>query len=137
MTPEPGLPSSSCYEGDHGPATELVNTDHGQYHVFLFSAQPSATELHLCARVFHVGPNDVGAHLAVNAAVGQIVELQQFPEPDPSPCTVDVITLSLPPVSLRTSPVGQSPQSICLNGTVYRVVTGSVPPPLVDLDLDP
>lgn len=135
MTPEAGLPSSTCYEGDYGPATELVNTDHGQYHVFLFSAQPSASEIHLCARVYHVGSNDAGAHLAVNAAVGQIVQLQQFPDPDPSFCTRNVLTLTTPPVSLRTSPVGQLPQSICLNGTRYTLVTGPVPP-LVALDLD-
>ncbi|HEX8742005.1 MAG TPA: hypothetical protein VF712_02620 [Thermoleophilaceae bacterium] len=135
LSPEPGLPSSSCYEGRHGPSTELVNTDHGQYHLFLFSAQPSATELHLCARLADlVGPRSAGAHLEVNADAGQVVRVQ--PSTDTSPCTVNVVTLSTPPISIKTTPAGQNPVSICVNGTRYAVITGPLPP-LVRLTPDP
>jgi hypothetical protein len=129
------LPSSTCYEGQYGPSTELVNTDHGRYHLFLFSAQPSATELHLCARLADfVGTESAGAHVAVNAGVGQVVRVQ--PSPDTSPCTENVITLSTPPISIRRSPTGQNPFSICVNGTRYEVATGPLPP-VVTVTPDP
>jgi hypothetical protein len=135
LEPEAGLPSSSCYEGRHGPATELVNTDHGRHHLFLFTAQPSASELHLCARLADlVGPNSAGAHLAVNANVGQVVRVE--PSADTSSCTVNVVTLSLPPISIRTTPPGHSPVAVCVDETRYAVVTGPVPP-VVTLTPDP
>jgi hypothetical protein len=135
MSPEAGLPSSSCYEGQHGPSTEWVNTDHGRHHLFLFSAQPSATELHLCARLVDVvGPRSAGAHLEVNADVGQVVRIE--PSSDTSPCGVNVITLSTPPISIRTTPIGQNPPSICVNDTRYAVITGPLPP-VVSLTPDP
>lgn len=135
MQPQPGLPSSSCYEGDYGPSRELVNTDHGRHHLFLFTAQPSATELHLCVRLADlVGPRSVGAHVGVDADLGQTVRVE--PSPDTSPCTANLVTLSTPPVSVATTPIGQSPFSICVNGTRYAVITGPLPP-VVSLTPDP
>lgn len=130
--PQPGRNSSSCYEGDYGPSTELVNSHQGNQQVFLYTAQPSATEMHICARLD--GTAQGGVDLGVNAAVGEIVRLDQ--SPDVSRCTVEVITHNDPPMSLKVTPVGQFPPAVCLNGIKYTVVTGSAPPDLVDPQFD-
>jgi hypothetical protein len=138
MTPQPGLPSSSCYAGAHGTPTELVNTDHGPVHLFVFSAvEPVPGEAHLCARV-HGGPHPAGIDLGVNADPGDIVRVTS--SPDVSPCTTNVVTLSTPPVSIKVTPTGVPP-SICVAApgvppTRYTVVTLSGPPP-VSVTLDP
>jgi hypothetical protein len=133
MSPELGKPSSACYEGKHGASDELVNTDHGPRHVFLYTAQPSSTEVHVCARV--TGSQAVGGHLAVRGTPGQVVDVQQ--SSDTTPCTENILTLSNPPVSLKKTPTGQNPPAVCVNGTRYTVVTGSIPPALVTWTPDP
>lgn len=132
-TPPPvGKPSSSCAAGAYGPSTELVNAHLNNRDVFLSVAQPNQTEVHLCARVQSPSSGG-GVHLGVNAAPSQIVRIDQ--SSDLTPCTQDVVTISTPPVSIKTTPPGQLPPSVCLNGTRYTVVTGPIPP-VVTLQLD-
>jgi hypothetical protein len=131
-TPPPvGKPSSSCYAGAYGPADELINTHTDTRDLFLYTARPSDNELHVCARLS--GPQSGGVHLAVNAAADQIVRIE--PSPDTTPCTQNVVTLSNPPASIKTTPPGQSPPSVCVDDTRYTVIVGPIPP-VVDWDLD-
>jgi hypothetical protein len=88
-------------------------------------------QAHVCARLS--GPQSGGVHLGVNAALDQIVRIDQ--STDTTPCTQTVVTLSNPPASIKTSPPGQSPPSVCVGGTRFTVVVGPVPP-VVDWDLD-
>ena len=131
-TPPPaGKPSSSCSAGAYGPADELINTHTDTRDLFLYTARPSDHELHVCARLS--GPQSGGVHLSVNAAVDQVVRIDQ--SPDTGPCTQNVVTLSTPPLSIKVSPPGAIPPSVCVDGTRYTVVVGPVPP-VVDWDLD-
>jgi hypothetical protein len=125
-TPPPtGKASSSCYAGTYGPPSELINTHLDTRDLFLFTAQPSDEELHVCARLS--GPaQSGGGRLSVNAALGQIVRVEE--SADTSSCTQNVVTLSNPAVSIKLTPPGQTPPSICVSGTRYTVVTGPVPP---------
>lgn len=129
--PPTGKPSSSCYAGAYGTPSELVNLHTDTRDLFLYTAQPSDHEVHVCARLS--GPQSGGVHLGVNAAVDQIVRIDQ--STDTTPCTQTVVTLSNPPASIKTSPPGQSPPSVCVSGTRYTVVAGPVPP-VVRWDLD-
>jgi hypothetical protein len=132
-TPPPlGKPSSSCYAGTYGAADELLNLHADTRDLFLYTAQPSDTEVHICARLSS-GQNAGGVHLGVNAAADQIVRIDT--STDLTPCTQNVVTTSNPPESIKTSPPGQSPPSVCVNGTRYAIIAGPVPP-VVDLDLD-
>lgn len=124
-TPPPaGKPSSSCYEGRYGTPRELINAHLSRRDLFLLTAQPNQTELHVCARLS--GQQSGGGRLSVNAAPGQIVRVEQ--SPDTSPCTQNVVTLSNPPMSIALTPTGQNPPSVCVSGTRYTVVTGPIPP---------
>jgi hypothetical protein len=124
-TPPPaGKPSSSCYEGRYGTPSELINAHLGSRDLYLFTARPNETELHVCARLS--GQQSGGGRLSVNAAPGQIVRVDQ--SPDVSPCTQNVVTLSNPRMSIALTPTGQSPPSVCVSGTRYTVVTGPIPP---------
>jgi hypothetical protein len=125
-TPPPtGKASTSCSTGVYGTASELVNAHLSGRDLFLYTARPSNDELHLCVRLSSPEQSG-GGHLSIKAAPSQVVDVQQ--SPDTSPCTQDIVTLSNPPVSIKRSPEGQSPPSICVNGTRYTVVTGPVPP---------
>jgi hypothetical protein len=131
-TPPPaGKASTGCSAGTYGTPSELINAHLTNRDVFLYTAQPNQTELHVCARVN--GPQSGGVHLSVNANPGQIVRVET--SPDTTPCTNTVVSLTTPPLSLKTTPPGQVPPSICLNGTRYTVVTGPVPP-VVGLQFD-
>jgi hypothetical protein len=124
IPPPAGKPSSSCYEGAYGRSTELINARLGDRDMWLYTAKPSDTELHVCARLS--GAQSGGGHLSVNAAPDQIVRIDQ--STDTSSCTHDIVTLTNPPTSLKISPPGQAPPSVCVNGTRYTVVTGPIPP---------
>jgi hypothetical protein len=137
MNPQPGLPSSSCYAGAHGTPTELVNTDHGAEHLFVYSALSGLTQAHLCARL-HGGPHPAGVDLGVNANPGGIVRVDT--SSDVTPCTTNVAALSTPPISIKLSPSGVPP-SICVTApglppTRYTIVTLSGPAPAT-VTLDP
>ena len=124
-TPPPtGKPSSSCYAGAYGAADELINAHLGGRDLFLYTAKPSDTELHVCARLS--GAQAGGGHLSVNVAPDQIVRIEE--STDTSPCTQNVVTLSNPPMSIDVTPQGQLPASVCVSGTRYEVVTGPIPP---------
>jgi hypothetical protein len=125
-TPPPaGKASTSCSAGAYGPATELVNAHLSGRDLFLYTAKPADDELHVCARLSSPQASG-GGHLAVKAAASQVVDVQQ--STDVTPCTQDVVVLSNPPMAIRTTPVGQTPPSICVNGTRYTIVTGPIPP---------
>ncbi|HEX8053769.1 MAG TPA: hypothetical protein VF517_12320 [Thermoleophilaceae bacterium] len=125
-TPPPaGQPSTSCSAGAYGPATENVNAHLADRDLFLYNAKPADNEVHVCARLSSP-QGAAGFHLGVKAAVNQVVDVQQ--SSDITPCTNDVLVLGNPPLALRTSPVGQTPVSVCVNSTRYTVVTGPVPP---------
>jgi hypothetical protein len=132
-TPPPaGKASTTCSAGAYGPATEVVNAHLSGRDLFLYTARPADDEVHLCARIS--SPGDAGGgHLAVKAAASQVVDVQQ--SADISPCTQDVVVLSDPPMSIRRSPLGQTPPSICVNDTRYTIVTGPVPP-IVSFEAD-
>lgn len=124
-TPPPaGLPSSGCAENAYGTPTEHVNAHLNGHDLFVYTAKPADNEAHVCARVS--GEPAAGVHLAVKAAVSQIVDVKT--STDITPCTEDVVVVSNPALAIRKSPAGQSPPSICVNGTRYTVVTGPVPP---------
>ncbi|HEX8742260.1 MAG TPA: hypothetical protein VF712_03920 [Thermoleophilaceae bacterium] len=124
-TPPPlGKASTACSTGTLGESSELINLHLQGRDVFLYTARPNTTTIHVCARIS--GPQSGGARLSVNAAPDQIVRVET--SPDVTPCTQDIVTLSNPPLSLKITPAGQTPPSICLNGTRYTVVTGPLPP---------
>lgn len=132
-TPPPaGKASTSCSAGAYGPATELVNAHLVGNDLFLYTARPVDNELHVCARLSGAQAAG-GLHLRVKAATSQVVDIQQ--SSDTAPCTQDVVTLSTLGLSIRRSPLGQTPPSICVNGTRYTFVTGPLPP-VVSLELD-
>lgn len=125
-TPPPvGKASSSCASGAFGPSTELLNAHLNNRDVFVSVAQPNQTEAHLCARVQSPATGG-GVHLGVNAAPSQIVRIDQ--SSDLTPCTNEVVSVSNPPLSIKTTPPGQLPVSVCVNATRYTVVTGPIPP---------
>jgi hypothetical protein len=124
-TPPPaGKPSTTCSTGAYGAPTEHINAHLNDRDLFLYTAQPASNEVHLCARLS--GPQSGGGHLAVKASPDQVVRVDQ--SPDLTPCTQNVVSLTNPPESIKVSPVGQTPVSICVNATRYTVVTGPVPP---------
>lgn len=124
-TPPPvGKASTACSTGALGAPSELINLHLQGRDVFLYTTHPNTTEMHVCARIS--GPQSGGVRLSVNAAPDQIVRVET--SPDVTPCTQDIVTLSTPPLSLKVTPAGQTPPSICLNDTRYTVVTGPVPP---------
>lgn len=125
-TPPPaGQPSTSCSAGAYGPASENINAHIAGRDLFLYNARPADDEVHICARLSSPS-GSAGGHLRVKAAAGQVVDVQQ--SSDITPCTNDLIVLGNPAMALRTSPIGQTPVSICVNSTRYTVVTGPVPP---------
>jgi hypothetical protein len=125
-TPPPaGKASTTCSAGAYGAANELVNAHLSGRDLFLYTARPADDEVHLCARLSSPQLSG-GGHLRVKAAPSQVVDVQQ--SADISPCTREVVVLSNPPMAIRTTPVGQTPPSICVNSTRYTVVTGPVPP---------
>lgn len=134
MSPQPGLPSSRCYAGTYGTPIELVNTDHGPEHLFVFAAGQ-----HLCVRL-HGGPRPTGFDLGVKVDPGAIVKLEQ--SSDVTPCTTNVLTLENPPlISIKITPTGLPP-SVCVSGpgvppTRYTIRVLSADPTPVSLDLDP
>jgi hypothetical protein len=131
-TPPPvGKASTACSTGELGAPNELINLHLQGRDVFLYTAQPNATTMHVCARIS--GPQSGGARLSVNGAPDQIVRIET--SSDVTPCTQAIVTLSNPPLSIKITPAGQTPPSICLNGTRYTVVTGPVPP-VVSFALD-
>lgn len=125
-TPPPaGKASSSCSGGAYGTPRELINAHLARRDLYLVTAQPNQTELHVCARLSGQQQSG-GGRLSVNAAPGQIVRIEQ--SPDTSPCTQNVVTLSNPPMAIALTPTGQNPPSVCVSGTRYTVVTGPIPP---------
>ena len=125
-TPPPaGQPSTTCSTGAYGSATEHVNAHIADRDLFLYTAKPADDEVHICARLSSA-QGAAGAHLRVKAATSQVVDIQQ--SSDITPCTNDLIVLPNPAVALRTTPIGQTPVSVCVNSTRYTVVTGPVPP---------
>jgi hypothetical protein len=132
-TPPPaGKASTTCSAGAYGPATELVNAHLIGSDLFLYTARPADDELHVCARLSSAQASG-GLHLRVKAATSQVVDIRQ--SSDTTPCTQDVVTLSNLGLSIRRSPVGQMPPSVCVNGTRYTFVTGPLPP-VVSFELD-
>ena len=138
MDPQPGLPSSRCYAEAYGSPTELVNTDHGPEHLFVFAAGSPLTQ-HLCVRL-HGGPRPTGFDLGVKVDAGAIVTLET--SSDLTPCTEDVITLTSPPlISISHTPSGVPP-SVCISGqglepTRYTIRVLSGDPTPVSFDPDP
>lgn len=118
--PAAGNPSSECHEGAHGTPHELVDAHLAGRDVFVHSAQPTAQELHVCARISE-GGLQAGGRLSVRVPDGSSATLEQ--SSDTSPCTDNVLTLSNPPASLRVTPAGRMPPSLCVSGTRYTVLT--------------
>ncbi|HEX8648326.1 MAG TPA: hypothetical protein VF715_15645 [Thermoleophilaceae bacterium] len=131
-TPPPaGKASTKCADSAYGTPREVVNAHLGGRDLFLYTAKPADNEAHVCARLS--GPQSGGVHVGVKAAPSQIVDIQQ--SADTSPCTVDVVTVSNPPTSIKMTPVGQSPPSVCVNSTRFTLLSGPIPP-FVTVELD-
>lgn len=131
-TPPPaGKASTTCSAGAYGVAQEVANAHLSGRDLFLYTARPADNEAHVCARLS--GPQSGGVHVGVKAVPGQIVDIQQ--SADTTPCTVDVVTLSNPPTSIKTSPIGQTPPSVCVNATRFTLLSGPIPP-LVTVERD-
>lgn len=140
MEPQPGLPSSRCYYGANGGGViELVNTDHGPEHLFVFASSPALQVTHLCARV-HGGPRPAGVDIGLNINPGNIVALEQYS--DLTPCTERVVDLDPAQLWVFMSPPGVSPPSICVGGPGlpkrrYTIRTLSGDPTPVSVAVDP
>ena len=128
-----GYPSSSCQSGAFGSSTPLINAEAGAAHGWLYTAQPSANKLHVCARI--TGPVTAGGMLTVDQTGSPGVGLfRETSTTDVTPCTLPLAGTTNPVVAqLAVSPVGANPASVCVavGDTKQRVTVGTTGSPVV------
>lgn len=128
-----GYPSSSCQAGLVGPSQQHLNAGSAGAHGWLYTAQPSATKLHICARL--TGPVTVGGMLTVDATGSPGVSpFQQTSTTDMTPCTFPLAGTVTPVVThIATSAPGVNPASVCVTvgSTKQRVTVGTSGSPVL------
>lgn len=141
-TPPPaGYPSGTCQSGLAGTPQRYLNADLGTAHVWAYSAQPSQSKVHVCARL--EGPVSAGGMVTLDASnspgVTPVIETSS----DTSPCTTSVASIDNPvSAGVSRSPTGSNPASVCVRaGSTQQRITvgtqGSPTPPQVTWSPDP
>ena len=130
-----GYPSSGCQSGTFGDTTpdQYMNMQVGTAHAWLYTAQPTSTRAHVCARIS--GPVTFGGALTVDTTgTPGISPVIQQSTTDFTPCTVPLAGTTTPVVTyLAVSPSGANPASVCVQAgtTRQRITVGTTGSPSV------
>ena len=117
------LPSSVCQLGTTGSKQRVLNLEGPERHVWLYARQETAWRTSVCVRV--EGDTPAGGRLTIDGDGSQTFVITSS---DLSPCTFNVVTDSgPPPSSIRLSPPGNVPASVCvaINGIPVRVTVSN------------